>query len=296
MFIVKLMGGLGNQMFQYALGRSLSLKYSKPIILDTRFLDDRTFKNIIFRNYDLDVFNLTSEMSIKSKDIKYAYKESDYRVIRKLTSLKRRFNKKYVIEKGFNFNPDVLEMQEGEYFDGYWQSYKYFTKFEDVLRKDFEFSHGLNDKEKLISEEIKSKNSICINVRRTDFVDNKETSQHHGVCGMDYFKKSIEIIHNKISKPYFYIFSDDLKWCNEEFSKLKIEYKLIDHQYAGFKFSSYLRLMAECKHFIIPNSSFAWWACWFNQSKDKIVITPKNWFNTDDIDTSDLIYPHWIRV
>jgi hypothetical protein len=115
----------------------------------------------------------------------------------------------------------------------------------------------------------------------------------HGVMGNDYIMRAVDIIESKIENPTYFIFSDDVEWCKENIHLKNM--KIVDHSYAGEKFNYYLQLMISCKHFIIPNSSFAWWSAWLNTNSDKIVIAPKNWFNVD-IDTSDLIPDNWIRI
>lgn len=137
---------------------------------------------------------------------------------------------------------------------------------------------------------IKSSNSVLLNVRRTDYLN----THYHGVMDKEYLEKGIEIIKSKIEKPYFFLFSDDIEWCKEN---LKYEdMTIVDHSYKGDRFSYYLQLMMNCKNFIIPNSSFAWWAAWLNNDDDKVVICPKNWFTDSKIDTSDLIPENWIRI
>jgi hypothetical protein len=129
-----------------------------------------------------------------------------------------------------------------------------------------------------------------INVRRADYLN----TDFHGVYGIDYIKSAVKIIESKIENPKYFIFSDDIEWCVENVNLPNMT--IVNHFYKGSKFSHYLQLMMNCKHFIIPNSSFAWWSAWLSKSSDKIVIAPKRWFNRDDINTNDLIPENWIRI
>ena len=113
--------------------------------------------------------------------------------------------------------------------------------------------------------------------------------------GSDYFKKAESILKGQIANPVYYVFSDEIEWC-ERHLKFDKETVFVSHDYAGQKFQDYLRLMTSCNHYIIPNSSFAWWAVWFNMNKDKIVIAPKMWFNDPSLNTTDLTPASWIRI
>jgi len=291
MIIVKLMGGLGNQMFQYAFGRSLSLKKGVPLKLDLSFLLDRTpVKNFVFRDYDLTIFKCMPEIANhveKTSILTDSFLLSNKHFNKILPVTKRR----YYTEKSFEYDANSQKIDDNTYLEGYWQSYKYFSEFEDVIRKDFSFNHKFTEKEEAVNQKIKSTNSVCVNVRRTDFLVNS----HHGVCNEEYFKNGINSIEQFETDLEIFVFSDDMDWCREN---LKFNHKtfFVGHEYAGDKFQSYLSLMTNCKHFIIPNSSFGWWAAWLASHKKKIVITPKKWFGNVKRNTNDLIPANWIRL
>jgi hypothetical protein len=137
---------------------------------------------------------------------------------------------------------------------------------------------------------IRESNSVMINVRRADYLN----TDFHGVFGMDYINSAVKIVESKVENPKYFIFSDDIEWCIENIDLPNMT--IVNHSYKGPKFSHYLQLMMNCKHFIIPNSSFAWWSACLNQNTDKIVIAPKRWFNRDDINTIDLIPDNWLRI
>ena len=296
MIVVKLMGGLGNQMFQYALGKRLSIDLNTPFKLDINYLNDRTPRphNVTFRNYDLDIFKLNPAFA-DSKDLSGIDSVPPVKIFpRVVYTLKRRLKKNIVTEPYFHFAPGILNVGADSYLDGYWQSDKYFKKYEDVLRQEFVFKYPLDNIAVVLAKKMIETNSVCIHARRADFVTNRHANKFHGVCGGDYFNKAIKYFEENAGKPTFYVFSDDIDWCKNNL-RSNNEMIYVGDEYTGYKCSSYLQLMSCCKHFIISNSTFSWWAVWLNKNNDKIVVAPKYWFVNPKINTSDLIPPHWIR-
>lgn len=287
MIIVRLQGGLGNQMFQYALGRVLSIKNKTELKLDTSFFG---FKNIPKRSYDLDVFNITASIATK-KDIPTVYRLFNSKFSNRLIASFRKIIRNKGKEKYFAFDTSVLSIGSNAYLDGYWQSPKYFKEYKDQIRKDFTLKNKPDQNIQVLVEEISKVNSVCIHVRRGDYVGNK----NHEVIGVDYYKKGLEQISKLKTIEMIYVFSDDIEWCK---SNLKFEFPTIfvDDSSRGIKGEGHMFLMSKCHNFIIANSSFSWWAAWLSDNPDKIVICPKQWFGDASIDTSDLIPPEWIRI
>ena len=134
--------------------------------------------------------------------------------------------------------------------------------------------------------------SICLNVRRTDFIYNPE----HNVVNIDYYKNAISTFKDKIGNNLkVYVFSDDLEWCKNNLNFID-NIEIVEHEYAGYKFYDYLYLMSSFKNFIIPNSSFGWWACWLSQHKDKIIMTPERWSGLIDENLIDIVPSEWLRI
>jgi hypothetical protein len=266
--IVKLMGGLGNQMFQYAFGKTISEKTGRELILDISFLENRNQPDgFVYRNYDLDVFNLNVKIiSGFVGDCEYINQSWDS--LHKI--------EESVLGKVYNSTSENL------YIEGYWQSPKYFENNNYFS----EFSHDIEEGSKSLYEEILSSNSLMINMRRGDFVNNSFS----GWFEREYVEKSLSLINGKYDKVF--IFSDDPEWCQENLSDLGT---VIGHEHSGFKFSTYLRLMSACKYFIIPNSSFAWWAAYLSTNK-KMVLYPENWIQSYSEKIVDLFPSDWIAV
>ena len=135
------------------------------------------------------------------------------------------------------------------------------------------------------------------NVRRTDFVHNPNSSLFHGFVGLEYYDRAVAHIAKNISRPVFFVFSDDIQWCQDHIH-LEHPTHIVSHQFAGNKFGAYFKLMSMCKDFIIPNSSFGWWAAWLCTNREKQIIAPKRWYLDPVLNdqTSDLIPSGWLRM
>lgn len=293
MIIVRLQGGMGNQMFQYALGRALSVKNNVPLGLDLTFLLDRTpIPNFTFRNYDLDVFNIETSI-VDKKDIPFLYRKYNFGIFMRYFDYARRklFSTSGKEKKGFYFDKEILNLGSNAYLEGWWQSPKYFADIEDIIRKDFTLKNELPINIKNLLEVIKKENSLCIHVRRGDYVGNS----NHEIVGNEYYDRGIEKMKSLTKIDKIYVFSDDIKWC-EENMKFEFPTMFVGEEYAGTKAEGHMALMSACHNFIIPNSSFSWWSAWLSDYKDKIVIVPKQWFTDASINSDDLIPKNWIRI
>ena len=203
MIITKLQGGLGNQMFQYALGRKLSLVHKTNLKLDTSNLNLND-PLIIKRSYSLSVFNIKTQIASPEEISRFLAPQN---LISKITHLFIK-NKRYITESTKVFSPTILKLPNNIYLDGYWQSPKYFSDIKDVLKKDFSLASPIPQKVLDLLEKIRNCESVCINVRRGDFVTHPRNSKFHGFCDMAYFDKAIEKISSQIKNPEFFIFSD----------------------------------------------------------------------------------------
>ena len=288
MIIAKLKGGLGNQMFQYALGRVLSIKNNATLAFDVSFYNASPNPK---REYDLPVFNIVGEI-LDDRAIPLLYRESKNKLLNNFFKLIRKlFLKHRGSERSFSFDEKALSLGPNAYLDGYWQSPKYFTDFENVIRKDFTLKNPPASNIQNLANEILSLNAICIHVRRGDYVGNK----YHEVVNNDYYKTGLEKIYGMTAIEKIYIFSDDIGWCKENLS-FGMSAMFVGDEYAGIKGEGHMYLMSCCKNFIIANSSFSWWAAWLSNYEKKIVICPRQWFGDASINTSDLIPEGWIPL
>jgi len=295
--IVNLKGGLGNQMFQYALGYCLSKKKNVPIYLDLRLMEEHKIKpspRNIARDFDLDIFGIEKKKINKLDLIKTIQFLGSYRLRKYLSIILDKLNLFVFYEKKRTYNYRVLNNNfKNVYLDGLWQNEKYFKNFrEDILN----LYHFNEVKEKKINidflKKINFSESVCLNVRRTDFMNNPE----HNVVNIEYYKNAISKLEHIIGKNFkVFIFSDDLDWCKKNLDFL-INKEFVEHKYAGYKFYDYLYLMSCFKNFIIPNSSFAWWACWLSKQNNKIILTPEKWSGLVDESLIEIIPSNWLRI
>ncbi len=291
MIIIKLIGGLGNQMFQYAAGRRLAEINGANLKLDIG-----AFKNYALRKYELGVFNICEQFATKREIDLLTLERSG--IINKAVDrlIKRQAKRKasYITENQPHFDPEILTLPDNVYLDGYWQSEKYFIDIEDTIRKEFTIKIVQDSKNKKTAEHIIDSESVSIHVRRGDYVSNEVTRQHHGTCPIEYYHAAIDIIAKKIKDPHFFVFSDEPEWSRE---KLVLDYSAtyVAHNNEENSYED-LRLISLCNHHIIANSTFSWWGAWLSPYPEKIVIAPRKWFNREDRDIKDLFPQKWVII
>ena len=284
MIVTRIIGGLGNQMFQYAAGRSLALANGCQLKLDISGYD-----NYGLRAYELEIFNIKAEVASKKQVLRLSGMQSRlvHFVRRKLTWEKRT----HFIERNFNFNSAFFNMTSPVYLDGYWQSYKYFESYAAQIREELTFVKPIVGRNAELAKQISQVNAISIHVRRGDYVSHQATNKVHGFLGIEYYKEAIRRILNEVSAPYFFIFSDDLAWAKDNLG-LVDNVTFVAHN-TGLNSYEDLRLMSLCQHHVIANSSFSWWAAWLGCHPGKKVLYPGKWFATKGKDISSLCPPKW---
>ena len=290
MIIVKLSGGLGNQLFQYALGRSMAEREKTIFKIDLYSCKKQI--NITPRQYELSPFNVQENFSTPQENEIFC--GGKFNIFLRKVLNKVQFNfylNNNIIEKKYNFNSSVLNLKGSCYLDGYWQTEKYFFDIKNIIKSEFTLKEKYNNLNVQLVEKIVNCNSVSIHIRRGDYISDQKINNYHGVCSLDYYHKAINLISKKYSDLTFFIFSDDLKWCKKN---LKINWPVVFIE--GNKNYEDLILMSKCHHNIIANSSFSWWGAWLNNNPDKIVIAPKQWFVNKSINTEDLIPESWIKI
>ena len=298
MIIVQLKGGLGNQMFQYACGRSLALQNNTSLAFDLSSLSNNAENSrTTNRSFELsDVFDVhCREASVaelkKIKPIQYRA----VNVFAIKLGLKGIQKSKYFIENKFSFNPHIKMVGKDCYLSGYWQSPKYFDVVESLIHEEFTFQRKLDYKNLGIESLIRGVNAVSLHIRRTDF-QNIVDNAIHGICAIEYYREAVKFISTELKNPHFFVFSDDINWAKENL-KLPYQCTFISGN-NGSKSYIDMQLMSFCKHNIIANSSFSWWGAWLNQYPNKIVIAPKIWFVDKKLNdqTIDLIPDSWKRM
>ncbi|EKE06679.1 MAG: glycosyl transferase family 11 [uncultured bacterium] len=277
MLTLKLKGGLGNQMFQYAASHNLAKNKKTKINFDLSFFSDIEVRDIK-RDYLLDKFNISADISFDQKNSISGFRKFLVKVISKF------FGEVFYYR---------LKFLSSKYLDGYFQSEKYFKNVEEDIRKDFTLKDEMGVEAKKIEQQIvNSKNSVSLHIRRGDYVDDLKTNIYHGVCNLDYYKRSIKYLKENFGEINIFVFSDDIAWVKENLAFENLQFV----SRPDIKDYEELMLMSKCEHNIIANSSFSWWGAWLNENKNKIIIAPKEWFQKFNINEKHIVPKSWIRL
>jgi hypothetical protein len=296
MIIVRLMGGLGNQMFQYALGQSLAARTGAVVKYD---LSQYKAKLPGITNWPYRLNQWQTEVEEANPLELFRFATGPGRLWRVVSGAARRagFSKYLGVydERGLPFDPAVLELGDGHYLSGYWQSERYFAGIADKLRHDLQPANLETVLAKPIAQEIaRSANAVSLHVRRGDYVSWQAANQFHGTCTADYYDRAQVAVADRLgAEPHFFVFSDDVSWARDNLT-LNGPASFV----SGGDLEEYeeMYLMSRCRHHIIANSSFSWWGAWLNPSPDKLIVAPKQWFRDPSVDTSDVVPESWIKI
>lgn len=292
MIIVRLMGGLGNQMFEYAIGRRLADQLHVPLKLDVSW-----FREQELRHYSLWALSIREDVATDAEVSQLIGYESSLlrRLVRRAIPGGRSRPAGHVRERTFAYDPRVLEVSDGAYLDGYWQSDKYFAGSVERLRAEYTFLRPLAGQNLEVADQIRQRTSVSLHIRRGDYVSDDKTAEVHGTCDAAYYQQCIEYLAEYVKDPVFFVFSDEPDWAREN---LDIPYPttVVSHNDASRDFED-LRLMSLCHHHVIANSSFSWWGAWLDPEPSKIVLMPKRWFHAGDPEAAASIRPAgWIAL
>ena len=288
MIITRLIGGLGNQLFQYAAGRALALTNDCKLKLDIS-----EFKDYTLRSYELMRLNINAELA-DPRDVSLLVGSKAWVAQTMRRKFKWRRNTHFVERKDYSFDSAFFKLAQPVYLEGFWQSYKYFECHALPIRRELTFNSSLAGKNAELADLISRTNSISIHIRRGDYVSKPENAKILRSVGIDYYNQAIYRVRNQIAKPVIFAFSDDLGWVKDNID-LGENTVFVSHN-SGMSSFEDMRLMSLCKHNIIANSSFSWWGAWLNTNPEKVVIAPKRWLNIDSLSTEDLIPNTWIRI
>lgn len=290
MIVVKIMGGLGNQMFQYAVGLAAAKRLDTKLLLDTSSYDNQ-LPGDTPRHYELNCFILEPEIIPKEKlDNLLAPKPTILNQIK--SKLGKQTELTELAEKSPGFEKKLLNTKDNTYLNGWWQCPKYFENIKATLVHNFVPKNQLSPDANEYLGKILASNSCSLHVRRGDYVTNPNANKFHGLAPMEYYAKSSSNILSTNPDTTFFIFSDDIAWCKENLSLKNcvfIEGKTLKPEEEIF-------LMSKCKNNIIANSSFSWWGAWLNTNENQTVIAPKQWFIGSDADTSYMMPEGWTRL
>ena len=272
---LKLTGGLGNQMFQFAAGYSVAKRKNVDLYLDLSWYNRRNIHNGFELEYVFNIFKrvgfVNNPFSLKQflSKIDFTYKIYD--------------------EPHFHYTSEITNIPDHCFIRGYWQSEMYFKEYTEEIKKIFRFEKILDEENTKIANDILNNKSISLHVRRGDFLLKK--NHNHNVNLTKYYSDAINQISKNFYKPKFFIFTDDPTWVAQNFSIIS-NFKIVNANKSNNSFLD-MYLMSLCKGNIIANSSFSWWGAWLNDNNNKIIFAPQKWFNDKSIKTNSLFLKTW---
>jgi hypothetical protein len=296
MIILRLRGGLGNQLFQYAAGKSLALYHNTAFKLDLYFY--KTHNN---RKFELENFNIPIELASRDEVHEFTGSNPVIRYINKRENYLR--CPSVFAQPHYHFYEDYFGLPGNLYLSGYFQCEKYFQQISSEIFKWYTPAKPLDAVNTTLVNEMLSKESVALHVRRGDYTN--QYASFFVTVPDEYYKKAIQEIKSRTTNPSFFVFSDDIAWCK---ANLALDGAVfVEHNKGDDSFKDLL-LMSHCKHNIIANSTFSWWGAWLNSNPNKVVIAPRVWFRESYFggkapvypsriyNTKDLIPEKWIRL
>lgn len=283
MIVVKLKGGLGNQMFQYAAGRALACRAGTELLLDTG-----VYGSTYNREFGLQKFQIAARIASPAELAtwpKWQRKPAEW--LQRAGIRTRRYR-----ELQFRFDPDWHSLGDGLYLEGYFQSAKYFDDIREILLEDFQLAASASAQVQEMADSAANSDSVMLHVRRGDYVSNPKAAAQMGACSPEYYGKAVELINSSVREPQYFIFSDDIDWVREN---MPLPGKPV---YVSGNLDSPeidLMLMAKCHHHIMANSSFSWWGAWLAVNAEGKVVAPTPWFDQESIKSGDIYCNSWIR-
>ena len=293
--IVKLSGGMGNQMFQYATARHLAQLNEAALLLDLTGFE--TYK---LHDFSLQHFALTAPI-VPKWEIKSALGNSAALAAlafwRSPTlGMPVRGTKFHpVVQQGLGYDAALLANRGCLHLDGYWQSPRYFDAIQEQIRADFHITTPPTSPNQEMAHRIADSHSVSLHVRRADYVNNPKTLGIHGTCSAAYYAAAVDAITAQAADLRFFIFSDDIPWARENLT-FQGDKVFVDFNNASRNYED-LRLMSLCRHHITANSTFSWWGAWLG-NPGGITLTPARWFSEEakGPPVTDLVPPGWTRV
>lgn len=299
-----LLGGLGNQMFQYAAGRSLAVRTGARLVLDATSFTAPQARRI----YALEGYALAAETRFdgyrhppRLSAVQFPAPQRSAWIDRAARLLRARNLPVWraagenafsvLTERNFDFDPRFSQCGPQTYLVGYWQSERYFAEIADLVRQELTYQRAPDTANAQWLARIGAANAVCVHVRRGDYLLPAHF-RHHGLCSADYYRRALRLVRDRVADPQFFVFSDDWSWCREHLADDDVAIVDANKPEAG---QDELRLMAACRHHVIANSSLSWWGAWLAASADQIVVAPRPWF-TQRCETPDLLPAGWVAI
>jgi Glycosyl transferase family 11 len=290
--VTKLMGGHSNQLFQYATARCLAMRHGTDVYMDRSWFD-AIAEGDTQRSYELDGYAFEQRF-IQPES--FTLLEQGQRAPRRFFSRRPRTTSLAPYrQQGHEFDERVLDLPDDTYLDGWWQDERYFQAIRPTLLGEIELTKPVAQRDAAWLSAIRGSRSVSLHVRRGDYVTNPATTAFHGVLESSYYDAALSRLRELSGddKLELFVFSNDIPWCSRH---LRFEYPttFIDSGNSG---AEDMRLMRECRHHVIANSSFSWWGAWLSDHPEKIVIAPQRWFSEERANAqTEIVPPSWERI
>jgi hypothetical protein len=291
--IVRIYGGLGNQMFQYAAGKSISLDRSDTLMLDTGAFGRKDLINLTSRKLDILDFQIDI-IPENYNDIRMHKYPNGF--ISKLTSF---LSKKLLNNYFYGWHPELYRDYKLTYLDGYFQSEKYSQRIKKNILKSFKLKKELDNQILFIKKIFLDQNFIGVHVRRGDYFNNPSVKKWHGICNLDYYERGISYLLNKYPDSRVAIFSDNIDWCKKHLTNIENPFYVSEYAKNNkieLRSSQELILLSQCQNFVISNSTFSWWAQYLCMNNEKKIVSPSVWNLNPRSKSLDLINESWYTI
>jgi hypothetical protein len=268
------MGGLGNQLFQYAAGRRLAIEHGTDLVLDLGWIRYEAHMAATPRQFELWQFDVSADRV-----------EFDPLAVARWERRQRRFRRPAGLtvvrqaEGDMSVDPRVLDAPDNVLLIGYWQSEQYFFDVRDDILKELGFANQTDGR------------LAAVHVRRGDYVTHERTKAFHGVLPELYYREALRFVAERSEASHFYAFSDDPNWVEQKLAS-SVSFELV----RGGTPHDDLRRMAGCRHHVIANSSFSWWGAWLGEGEGSVVVAPMRWFADATVDASSIVPERWVRL
>ena len=288
-----LQGGLGNQMFQYAIARALSEHYQSSFLLDRSWFDSPQIETTP-RPYQLEFLKIQ-----KVAQTTVGFPKRPKRLKRLLQQFLSFGPIVYYQGNAFEYDAELLNLdglgQRDLFLFGYWQAFPYLEPIKMILQQEFKTQQPISAHYQSYLKQIGSSESVMLHIRRGDYVNSPSAAKFHGALTLSYYQQAIEELLLNKPNAHFFIFSDDLPWAKEALPK-DLQITFVENALQADAAAQELQLMYACKHHIIANSSLSWWGAWLKQDCGGFVFAPNRWISDSSLDLSNLLPAHWQKI
>jgi hypothetical protein len=294
--VARLQGGHSNQLFQYATARCVAERRNAEAYMDPEWFaaipagDTR-------RIYELDGYRFEQRL-LEAGDVSVADDEEPGRPHRRIRLFARRRSRPILRryrQQGHGFDPQVLDLPDDTYLDGWWQDERYFSEIRSILLDELQLREAPSERAAHWLREMEEPVSVSLHVRRGDYVTNPAAGSFHGLLGPAYYEAALERLVAAVGEPGLkvFVFSNDIEWCKNEL-RLAYPTSFVDSGNSG---PADMRLMRSCRHHVVANSSFSWWGAWLSDHPGKVVVAPDRWFADPVANAETEIVPRsWLRI